>query len=136
MLCVKISWKFAQWFWRMFLHICQYSFRNFIIIPSWKMTWLSVWTNWNSHNPRMHFTNFGWNRSSGSGKEDFKVLSLHFPYVIISPWKGAWSFLWINLNHYHPRDALCQVRQKLPLWFWRRRLLNFEKKNCFLFTIL
>ena len=43
----------------------------------------------------------------GSEEEDFLVSSLYFKYfVIISPWKRAWPFIWINLNHFHLR-MLC-----------------------------
>ena len=42
---------------------------------------------------------FGWNWPSGSGEEDFKISSMYFRYlVIISPWKRAEPFIWMNLN--------------------------------------
>ena len=48
-----------------------------------------------------------WNWLSGSGEEDFLILSMYFCYfVIISPWKRAWPFIWTNLNPLHPR-MLC-----------------------------
>ena len=50
---------------------------------------------------------FGWNWISGSAEEDFLILSMYFLYfVIISPWKRAWPFIWTNLNPLHPR-MLC-----------------------------
>ena len=49
----------------------------------------------------------GWNWASGSGEEDFLILSMYFLYfVIISPWKRAGPFIWTNLNPLHPR-MLC-----------------------------
>ena len=36
----------------------------------------------------MHGAKFGWNWLSGTGEDDFKILSMYFHYfVIISPWK-------------------------------------------------
>ena len=34
-------------------------------------------------------------------------------FVIISPWKKTWLFIWRNLNLFYPKDALCQVWLKL-----------------------
>ena len=49
----------------------------------------------------------GWNWLSGSEEEDFLISSMYFLYfVIISPWKRAGPFIWINLNPLHPR-MLC-----------------------------
>ena len=45
--------------------------------------------------------------SSGSGEEDFKILSMYFCYfVIISPWKRTGPFIWTNLGPLYPR-MLC-----------------------------
>ena len=63
-------------------------------------------------NPRMLCANFCWNWPSRF-LEDFQILSMYFRYfVIISPWKIAWPFIWTILNPLHPRMA-----QR----FWRRR---------------
>ena len=70
---------------------------------------------------------FGWNWSCGFREEDFLILSMCFRYfVIISPWKRAEPFIWINLNPLHPKDVLIQVWFKLVQWFLRRRW-NCEK---------
>ena len=91
------------------------------------------------------------NLRSGSGG-DFLVLSMHFRYfLIISHWKKAWPFIWIDLNSLHlsglcakfdwnwrsdsgeeerpfiwtnlnPKNALCKVWLNLAEWFWRRVL--------------
>ena len=60
--------------------------------------------------------------------------------VIISPWKWAWLFIWINLNPLVDLDGLWQVWLKLSLCFWRKQFLNFlhvflynsmlERKKC------
>ena len=51
-------------------------------------------------------------------------MSTNFCHLInISPWKSAWSFIWINFN-----DALCQAREVqsggeenvMSLWQWRK----------------
>ena len=50
---------------------------------------------------------FSWNWPSGSAESDFLISSMYFLYyVIISPWKRAWPFIWTNLNPLHPR-MLC-----------------------------
>ena len=69
---------------------------------------------------------FGWNWPSGSGEEDFLILSMYFHYfVIISPWKRAGAHHMNKLDSPSPKDALCQVWLKLAQWFWRRRIFNF-----------
>ena len=42
-------------------------------------------------------------------------------FVIISPWKRGWPFIWIKLASPSHKNALCQVWLKLALWFWRRK---------------
>ena len=55
--------------------------------------------------PRMLCAKFGWKWLSGSGEEDFWILSMYFHnFVIIFPWKRAGPFIWIN--PLHPR-ILC-----------------------------
>ena len=46
---------------------------------------------------------FGWNQPSVSS-EDFKNFVKSF--VIISPWKKAWPFIWTNLNSLYPRPRM------------------------------
>ena len=64
----------------------------------------------NPHHPRMPRVKFSWNWLSGSGEEFFLFFKIYF--VIISPWKKAWLFIWTNLNSLYPMDALCQVWSK------------------------
>ena len=61
---------------------------------------------------------------------------MYFRYfVIISPWKRAWSFIRTNLNPPLPKDALiCQVWLKLAQWF-KRRFLNFVYVFCYFIII-
>ena len=51
---------------------------------------------------------FGWNWSSGSGEDDFKIsMSMYFCYfIILSPWKKEWPLIWTYLNSLHLR-LLC-----------------------------
>ena len=50
---------------------------------------------------------FGWNWLSGSGEEDFLILSMYFHhFIIISPLKRPGPFIWTNLNPLHLR-MLC-----------------------------
>ena len=83
-----------------------------------RIKWFFIWTNLNPLHPRMLYAKFGWNWLSGSGEEDFKILSMYFSYfVIISPWKRVGPFIeqtWIPFPS--PKDALCQVWLKLAQW--------------------
>ena len=61
-------------------------FRYFVIISPLKNAWPFIWTNLNLLHPRMLYANFGWNWPSGSGEEDFQVLSMYFLYFsFLSP---------------------------------------------------
>ena len=52
-----------------FLNSSMY-FRYFVIISPWRAF---IWMKLNPHQPRMHCVKFGWNWSSDSGKEMWKV---------------------------------------------------------------
>ena len=72
----------------MSMYFCYY-----VSISLWKRTWPFIWTNLNSLHPRMLCDMFGWNWPTGSGEDDFKILSMYFCYfVIISPWKRTSPF--------------------------------------------
>ena len=82
-------------------------FRYFVINSPWKRSGPVIWTNLNPLHPRMLFAKFDWNWPSGSGEEDYLILSMCFRYfVIISPWKRAGPFIWTNFNPLHPK-MLC-----------------------------
>ena len=51
-------------------------FRYFLIVSPWKRMWSFIWTNLNSHHPRMLCAKFGWYWPSGSWEEDENVKSL------------------------------------------------------------
>ena len=87
--------QFAQWFWRRRF----FNFNHFVIISPWKRAGSFIWRNLNPLLPRMPCAKFGWNWFSGSGEEDFLILSMYFRYfIIISSWKRAGSFFWTKLN--------------------------------------
>ena len=79
-------------------------FRYFVLISPWKRAWSFIWSNLNSLYPRMLCAKFAWNRPSGSGKEDFLILSMYFCYFVftyISLWKGLGSSFeqfWISVT--------------------------------------
>ena len=53
-----------------------------------------------------------------------EISSMYFPYfVIISPWKWGWPFIWTNLSLLYPSFVPRLV--ELARWFWRGRFLNF-----------
>ena len=97
-------------------------FRYFAIISPWKRVGSFIWTNLNLLHPWILCGKFGLNWSSGSGEEDFLIPSIYFhSFVIISPWKRAWSYNWINWNPLHQRMLCTKFGWNLALWFWRRR---------------
>ena len=60
-------------------------------------------------------------------EKDFLISSMYFRYfVIISPWKRTWLFIWTNLNHLYPR-MLCATLVETAQWFWRRSFFNFVR---------
>ena len=77
----------------------------------------------------MFCAKFGWNWPSGSGEKDFKICQCIFCYfVIISPWKRTWSFLWTNSNPLPPgmfyANLVGKERLKFAQSFWRRRFTS------------
>ena len=67
-------------------HQCVFTISK--LSPFAKRAEVFIWTNLNPIHPRMHGAKFGWNWLSGTGEDDFKILSMYFHYfVIISPWK-------------------------------------------------
>ena len=92
-------------------HIAHLSFHYFEIIFPCKRTRPFIWTKLNSLHSRLLCAKFSWNKPSGSRGEDFN-LTMYFRYfVIISPWKRAWPFIWRNLNSLYSRKCLFD-------WFW------------------
>ena len=106
--------KTAQWFYeRRFLN-----FRHFVIFFPWKMRGLHL----NSLHPKMLCAKFGWNWPSGSGEEDFQILSMHFRYfVFISTWKRPESFIWIPIIQGCFAPSLVEIgpvvlENKMKMW--------------------
>ena len=62
----------------------------------------------------------------------FKIKSLYYRhFVIISPWKRAWPFIWTNLN---PRQVY--VRSLMLIWYFGPfGLMFFFNCNCWALTI-
>ena len=82
-------------------------FCYFVINSPWKKAGPFIWTNLNRFHPWMHCATFGCNWLSGSGEENFLILSIYFRYfVIISHWKRSGPFIWTNLNPLYLR-MLC-----------------------------
>ena len=111
-------------------------FRYFVIISPWKRAGPFIWINLNPLHPRMLCAKFSWNWPSGSGEEDFLISSMFFPplfrtYVIISPWKRAGLFIWINLNPLYPR-LLCANLVEIGSVVLEKKIFYF--RQC-IFTI-
>ena len=65
---------------------------------------------------RMLCAKFGWNWPSGSWEEDFKKFcqSILIIFVIISPLKRVWSFIWINFNPLYPKMHCAKISWNWP----------------------
>ena len=90
---------------------------HYLFLGNW-MSWLAM-----SHfYPRMFCDKLVWSWSSGSGEEDFKMLSLYFRYYL--------PFIWTNLNAFnqlYPRMLCAKLSWlfKLVIFFgfishWKR----------------
>ena len=66
------------------------------------------------------------------GKKIFKISSIYFCYVIISPWKRSRPSIWTNLNPLHPRMLCAKFG-----WNWpsgsRGKDFKFLSKNLSIF---
>ena len=82
---------------------CFMYFNHFIIIFSWTRVWPFIWTNLNPLHPRMLLPS--WLKlAQGFWRRRFINFSMYFClFIIISPWKKIWSFIWTNLNSSHSR---------------------------------
>ena len=104
MLCAKFGWIWLSGSGEADFYILSMYGRFFVIIFPWKKLGPFIWTKLNPLHPGMLCAKFGWNWLSGSGEEDFLILSMYFCFfVIISPWKRSGPFILTNLNLLHPR---------------------------------
>ena len=107
MLCAKFGWNWPNGSGEEDFLILSMYFHYFIIISPWKRAGPFTWKKFNPLHLRMLCAKFGWNWLSGSGEENFLILSMYFHYfVIISPWKRAGPFNWTNMTPLHP-GILC-----------------------------
>ena len=105
----KFNWNWPSGSWDEDSLILSMYLCHLVIISPGKRVWFFIWTNLNPLHLSMLCAKYSWNWTSGLVEEYFKILSIHFCYlVIISPWKSAWPFILANLNPVHPR-ILCQV---------------------------
>ena len=71
-------------------------------------------------------TRFVWNWPSSSGEgELFKILSMYFCFfIIISPWKRAWPFVWTKWKHLHPsKDAFVPSLDEIGSVFLEKMIM-------------
>ena len=107
------------------------SFQYFAIISPLKRVWPFIWINLNPLHPRILCVKFGRSWISSSREEDLLKFSMYFCYfVIITPWKRAWPFIWTNLNPLHQR--IQHVFSKIWLKFAQGS--GEEDKKCEKFT--
>ena len=78
-----------------------------------------IWTNLNLHYLRMLPHEFHLSWPSDSGEEDFLKMPLIFnKFMIISPWKRAWPFIWTNLNPLYSRMLCAKFGWNWPSGSW------------------
>ena len=61
--------------------------------------------------PNMLYAKFGWKGPMVLQKKIFRFCF----FVIISPWKRMWHFIWTNLNPIHPRMVLPSLVEIGPI---------------------
>ena len=68
-----------------------------------------------SLHPRILCAKFGWNWLSGSGEEDFLILSLFFPYFCnYLPWEKGGALHLNKLESLHPRILCAKLGRNWP----------------------
>ena len=76
--------------------------------------------------PGMFCAKFDWNCPSGSGEEDSKISSMYFfHFIIISPCKIEYPFIWRNLNSFPPRIICIQFGWNSPSGFGEENFLYY-----------
>ena len=108
MLCAKFSWNWHSGPGEKDFIILSMYFHYFVIISPWKRAGPFIWTNLNPLHPRMLCAKFSWNWLSGSGEEDFLILSMFFPYFCnYLPLEKGGALHLNKLESPLPKDALC-----------------------------
>ena len=95
----------------------RFFFENLMVIY-FNLSILHSWMLW---------AKFGWIWPCGSA-EDFKNFVKCF--IIISPWKWAWPFIWTNLNPLHP--SMLVLLKFLRVFFF----FNFDSITCINFIVI
>ena len=94
-------------------------FCYFKIISPLKRAGLFIWTNLNPLHPRMLSAKLVEIGLVVLEKTIFKISSIYFCYfLIISPWKRAWHFIWRNLNPLHQRMLYAKFSWNWPSGSW------------------
>ena len=77
MLCAKFGWNWPSGSVENFKILMTY-FRHFDIISPSKRMWFFIWTNLNSHHPRMLCAKLRWNWSNGSWRGFIYLMSINY----------------------------------------------------------
>ena len=116
--------KIAQWFWRRFLNFVNVFllFHNYMYLPLEKDVALHL-NKLDSPSPQGSFVSSLVEIGTVVLK---KKLSMYFSYFILnSPWKRVWPFIWTNLNPLHPRcfnvpslveTSTAVLEKKMKMW--------------------
>ena len=63
-------------------------------------------------------------------KKIFKISSMYLRFfVIISPWKRVWIFIWTNLNLFHSRMHCAKFGWNWPSSFWEDESVKRQMDN-------
>jgi hypothetical protein len=113
-ICTKFDWFWPAGSGEEDSYKFSVYFYSFTIISPWKRAIPFLWKKINSHHPRIICAKSGSNLPNGFGGEDFQMTPYHFYiFVIISPLKRTWPFIWTNLDSIHPRIICIKID-----WFW------------------
>ena len=112
--------KFDQWIWRRrFLKRQQCIFTIISPVKMVQWFWRRKWKCEKFIGRQMNKQTKGNQKSSTGLSFIWSSLSMYFRYfLIISPWKGVWPFIWTNLNPHHPRMLCAKFGWNWPCCSW------------------
>ena len=117
--CAKFVWNWPIGSWEEDFQIWLMYFHYYIIISPWKRTGPSFEQLWIPFTQGCLVQSLIEISPRVLEKMIFKLSKCIFRYlVIISPWKRAGPFIWINLNHHHSGMLCAKFGWNWPCGSW------------------